>query len=166
MAMPVTSILGEIFRHNLWANLRLLEACAALSEEQLDLSAPGTYGRVRDTLVHLFGAESRYVARLRSEPPATNPEEPAGWPGLARLRESGQRSGEALIELATQTPPDLVLQGTRRGEPFKLSAAVVLIQSINHATEHRSHVVSILTQNGVSLPELDGWAYGRETGIG
>ena len=164
--MPVTSILGELFGHNLWANRRLLDACAGLSEEQLDLTAPGTYGSVRDTLVHLFGAEARYVARLRSEPPATDVDERAGWPGLAKLRESGDRSGEALIELATKTPPALVLQGTWRGEPYKLSAAVVLIQSINHATEHRSHVVGILTQNGVAMPEFDGWTYGQDTGIG
>jgi uncharacterized damage-inducible protein DinB len=36
--------------------------------------------------------------------------------------------------------------------------AVILVQAINHATEHRSHVATILTQLGIQPPEMDGWA--------
>jgi len=65
----MASTLSEPFRHNLWANLRLLDVCAGLSEAQLDLTALGTYGRVRDTLVHLIAGEGRYVGLLRGERP-------------------------------------------------------------------------------------------------
>jgi uncharacterized damage-inducible protein DinB len=34
--MQPTDTLTTLFSHNLWANLRLLELCAALSREQLD----------------------------------------------------------------------------------------------------------------------------------
>ena len=40
--------LAEFYKHNLWANLRLLDKCATLTDEQLDLAAPGTYGSVQD----------------------------------------------------------------------------------------------------------------------
>jgi uncharacterized damage-inducible protein DinB len=37
--------------------------------------------------------------------------------------------------------------------------SLFLLQAINHATEHRSQVATILTQLGLTPPEMDGWAY-------
>ena len=54
-------LLIEAFRYNRWANLHLLDVCAKLSEEQLQLTAPGTYGTIAATLLHLFAAEQRYL---------------------------------------------------------------------------------------------------------
>jgi hypothetical protein len=60
--------LVELFHHNKWSNLRLLDACAQLNDEQLDASTKGTYGTIRDTLLHLFAAEERYVDLLTAVP--------------------------------------------------------------------------------------------------
>jgi uncharacterized damage-inducible protein DinB len=49
----MVSLLVTLYEHNTGANLRVLDFCAGLSDEQLDASAPGTFGRVRDTLVHI-----------------------------------------------------------------------------------------------------------------
>ena len=44
--------LADCFRYNLWANRRLLDACARLSDAQLDAPATtGTFGSVRETLL-------------------------------------------------------------------------------------------------------------------
>ena len=53
------SVLTTLFHHNTWANLKLLDFCEALSEEQLNTSAIGAYGSVRATLLHLVRAETR-----------------------------------------------------------------------------------------------------------
>ena len=159
----MATALVELYRHNLWANLHLLDACAGLGDEQLDASAPGTFGRVRDTLVHLFAAEERYVALLSDQRPERPLSERDPFPGFEELRERARRSGEALIELAGQTPADRVLRGTWRDGPYEMLATVPLVQAINHATEHRAHVMTILTQRGVELPDIDGWAYGEAT---
>jgi uncharacterized damage-inducible protein DinB len=42
--MKPTDTLTTLFRHNLWANLRLLEQCAGLTDDQLKATAAGTYG--------------------------------------------------------------------------------------------------------------------------
>ena len=52
-AVRMVSLLVTLYEHNTWANLRLLDFCAGLSDEQLDASAPGTFGRACDTLVHI-----------------------------------------------------------------------------------------------------------------
>ncbi|RIK37445.1 MAG: hypothetical protein DCC55_24255 [Chloroflexi bacterium] len=56
--------LAELLHHHLWANLRLLDTCAALDEEQLGASTPGTFGSIRATLFHIARAEQSYLAHL------------------------------------------------------------------------------------------------------
>ena len=64
--MPHLSI--GFYRQNEWANLLLIEACRSLSEEQLDATAVGTFGSIRDTLTHIVSAEGSYAFRLGHEP--------------------------------------------------------------------------------------------------
>ncbi len=151
--------LVEFYKHNLWANRLLLDKCATLTEEQLDLAAPGTYGSIRATLVHLVGAEERYVLRLSGDTPNTPPLEREGSPGMDELRQSADRSGNALIKIASDFETGQILRGVWRGEAYELPAIVVMLQAINHATEHRMHIVSILNQNGIETPDMDAWSY-------
>lgn len=155
--MPTT--MAETFRHNLWANLAMIDWCANLPEEHLDASSPGTYGRIRDTLVHLVSAEERYVIRLTGAQHTQSFREGDPFPGFDVLRAHAKASGEALVEIAERTEPTLVLRGVRNGEPYVMKATVILTQAINHATEHRAHINTILTQHGMKPADLDGWAY-------
>ena len=41
-----------------------------------------------------------------------------------------------------------------------IPASVILVQAINHATEHRAQAQAILTQLGIEPPAIDGWAHG------
>jgi uncharacterized damage-inducible protein DinB len=157
MASPIT----DLFRHNDWANLRLLDACAGLSEDDLAATAPGTYGAVRDTLVHLLASEARYVGEFSGAPPETRPED-VPFAGFDAIRTCATASGEALIEIAGRTQTSDILRGIYRGAPYEIPASVLLIQAINHATEHRAHIVTILNQRGVGTPGLDGIAYAAE----
>ena len=58
-----------LFRHNLWANLRLLDACAALDEEQLAATIPGTYNTIHKTLNHIVWSEQQYLSDLTGREP-------------------------------------------------------------------------------------------------
>jgi uncharacterized damage-inducible protein DinB len=158
----MATTLEELFKHNQWANLRLLDACAGLTEAQLAGSAPGTYGAIHETLVHISAAEERYVALLTGVQPEDSLRESAGFPGIPELRARVRRSGEQLLAAAARTPPEQILRGTRRGEPFAIRAVVPLVQVINHATEHRSQVMTALSQQGIEPPVLDGWTYGKD----
>jgi uncharacterized damage-inducible protein DinB len=150
--------LVDFYKHNLWANLRLLDVCAQLSNEQLGKSAPGTYGSISHTLVHLFRAEENYVALLqgRQRDSALLLGE---FPGIDALREHARRSGEGLIALAETVDPVQVLHGDDEDGPYELPVMVPLMQAINHATDHRSQIATMLSQGGIEPPELDVWAY-------
>jgi uncharacterized damage-inducible protein DinB len=152
-------ILVKLFEHNRWANLRAVEACRGLADAQLDATVPGTAGSVRDTLTHVAGAEQRYVMRLSGRQQTYA--ERDGWPGAETLRQALDESGRALIALAERADPDEVLEGEYQGRPYRLSVATLYVQAINHATEHRSQIATILTQQGVEPPDFSGWAWDR-----
>ncbi len=103
------SILVKLFEHNRWANLRAVEACAGLTDAQLDATVRGTAGSVRHTLMHIAGAEQRYVMRLSDRRPTYNERDGWRWPGADALRRALDESGRALIELAARADPDEVL---------------------------------------------------------
>lgn len=154
--------LVELFRHNLWANLRLLEACADLDEQQLAATVTGTYGSIYDTLTHTLRAEQSYLRRLSGK----QPEKPLAredHPDVHALRAHAQYSGEGLIEVAASVQPSDVLQVEwDDGRMVPVPASLLLAQAINHATEHRAQVMTILTQQGIEPPDLSGWQYAEE----
>jgi uncharacterized damage-inducible protein DinB len=149
----------ELFRHNAWANHRLFEACEDLTGTQLDATVVGTYGTIRDTLTHLVGAQERYVEALAETGAITAFRERAPFPGLVALRDGARTSSEALIELATQAQSGATVTTTWRGETATLPVWLLLVQAINHATEHRAQIAAILTQQGIDPPTMDGWTY-------
>ena len=65
-----TSVLTTLFGHNLWANLKLLDFCEHLSYAQLDATAIGGFGSIRDSLVHIVSAEVDYVNLVTDKLPA------------------------------------------------------------------------------------------------
>ncbi len=156
----MTDPFSEIF--NLWANLHLLDVCAHLADAQLERTLVGTYGSIRDTWVHLVAAEGRYVAVLSDRPPDQSFGERTGFTSWEDLRARGRQSGEGLIAIAEDFDASRVLRGSYRGEVHAMLAMVPMIQAINHATEHRVHIATILTHLGVEPPTLDGWKYGEE----
>jgi len=157
-------LLIEAFRYNKWANLHLLDVCAKLTDEQLQLTAPGTYGTIAATFLHLMSAEQRYLRRLTpGSKPDTN-ERDVTPPTLAKLREHAVRSGDQLIEAAGRITPDDTIEEERDGQLMKLHLGVVLIQAMHHGNDHRTHICTILGAHDITYGDMDVWSYGQATG--
>ena len=62
--MKKIDTLTVLYSHHLWANLRLMNHCIPLSDEQLDTSMEGAFGTIRDTLKHLVLSEKGYFSRI------------------------------------------------------------------------------------------------------
>ena len=149
-------ILVKLFEHNNWANQQISEACSALSDQQLDAEPQSaTQGSIRSTLTHLVSAQRGYLALL-TLPVEARPTAPLAF---SELQESLRISGEGLLALAAEEHnfPQTRLQ-TRDG--FYVEPWVVLVQIINHATEHREQIKSMLSAVGLTPPDIDGWDYG------
>jgi uncharacterized damage-inducible protein DinB len=152
-------VLAELFRHNLWANLTLIDLCLTLPDEILETNMPGTYGGIRETLAHLVGAEGRYTSGLAGGHEQRNPTLEETAPDLATLRDHARQSGEAFVAYAEAVEGNPVLDVTWHGQSYEMPAALFLVQAINHATEHRSQIKIALTEAGITPPELDSWTW-------
>lgn len=152
--MQPADTLTTLFNHNLWANLRLLERCAALSKEQLDATIAGAYGSIHDTLQHIARAEKLYFSLISTGRRYNRPKD-APPMTIAEMTESLRTTGASLIEWA----PKVQAGDTANNEPDIVPKTIILTQAINHATEHRAQIMAILTQLGIEPPELDGWMY-------
>ena len=156
-------LLVEAFRYNKWANLHLLDVCAGFSDEQLQLTAPGTYGTISSTLFHLLAAEQRYLKRLGAGEPQIG--ERDVFPGMAAMREHAVRSGDKLIEIAPYVSRDEAHQSTTAAQgTVTLHSGVVVIQALHHGNDHRTHICTILGHHGIDYGDVDVWAYGEATG--
>jgi uncharacterized damage-inducible protein DinB len=156
----IENFLVKIFEHNNWANQKIIQSCYALSEEQLDAEPHSvTKGTIRRTLVHLVSSQYSYLRTL------TLPlEKRLDSPTVAftELEESAKMSGEDLLALARGERKPLKSQFQTR-DGYNVEPWVLMVQIINHATEHREQIKSMLSVLGVTPPDIDGWDYGEAT---
>lgn len=154
----------ELVRHNTWANVRLLDLCIGLSDEQLDTSAEGTYGTIRRTLIHILGAEEGYLFRITGQRPEPHLSEDE-WLGFDVLRVRAEDSGAAFEQVVLQDDADRIVRWhTREGDDAAMPVGLFLVQALHHGNEHRSQIATVLTHLGIEPPELSGWLYAIETG--
>jgi uncharacterized damage-inducible protein DinB len=156
--MKPTDTLTTLFSHHLWANLRLFERCAELTDEQLDATISGAFGSIRDTLRHIVGSEQSYFSRISTGQPHRYPQD-ARPLTIAELVESVRTTSFGLIEWAPKVQAVDTVELDWDGTPRDVPKTIILTQAINHATEHRAQIMAIMTQLGIQPPDLQSWAY-------
>ncbi len=155
-------MLVEACRYHRWANLHLLDVCMEMSDEQLQLTAQGTYGTIAATFQHLVHAERRYLWRLAGGGGRFSQRH--AFPGLAALRELAAVNGDQLIEAARRIKGADVVVAKWRFGAYRVDKGVILIQALHHGNDHRTHVCTVLGAHGIAYGEMDVWAYGEATG--
>jgi uncharacterized damage-inducible protein DinB len=155
--------LVKLFEHNNWANQKLFEACAILSDEQLDAEPhSATRGNIRRTLEHLVNSQRGYLALLTTPVEVRRQAAPA-ITDIMELQESVRLSGEGLLALAKGDQQPFHSSQLQTTDDFYTEPWVVMLQVINHATEHREQIKSMLSALGITPPSIDGWDYGEVT---
>src|SRR4051794_2363101 len=151
MSRPV---LADAFDHHVWATLKVIDACLALTDEQLATTVPGTYGSILDTVRHLVGADASYL-ELLSEGRVTAIEEDSM--SLAELRPVMVANGPAWTDvLASATDPDrMIVRQREDGSTSTAPLGIRIAQVVHHGTDHRSQVCTALTTLGIEPPLID-----------
>lgn len=153
------SVLAKLFEHNHWANLQILQICSTLNDEQLDAEPDTTTkGNIRATLQHLMESQQSYWTQVAGEQPQFN------WqaaPDFAELQRAATITGEGLLALARDESNRL--HSTFQYDGYSIEPWVVMVQAINHSTEHREQIKSMLSAMGITPPRIDGWMYGNVT---
>ena len=154
--------LDHVLRHNTWASRALLEHCAALGPDALELEAAGTYGTLYGALQHIVGAELFYISLLTGTWLA-KPVRKMERRTLDELIAIAELTGARAIDIAATDDPERVI-GDPKSDDWT-TAGIVLAQLVNHGNEHRAHATTILGSNGQPTPKIGAWTYGIATGI-
>jgi len=158
-----TPVLRHGFEHHVWATLRLIDACADLSSQQLVSPVAGIYGGVLDTVRHIVGADAAYLFRITEGRVPWIDEESMQLPELRAVMEGNLPEWRSVIDAEPDPDADVVARrddGTTRHAPM----GVRLAQVLHHGTDHRSQVCTALTALGIEPPEIDVWAFGEHAG--
>ena len=154
----------DAFAHHVWATLRLIDACLALSDAQLETAVPGTYGSILQTMRHLVGADAFDVYVLNDgRTPLIDSERMS----LGDLRAAMERNGAAWSRLLTgDLDPDAVVREVDPSDGYQRDApvGVRLAQALHHGTDHRSQVCTALTALEVEQPRTDAFDFGLADG--
>jgi uncharacterized damage-inducible protein DinB len=161
-----SSDLKSLVHYNYWARDRMIDAVAKLTPEQYLKPLGNSFSSVRDTVVHLYGAEWLWFMRFRGEAPSALPKAD-GFPDLASVRaawsdtEAGWRS---LVANLDDNDVDTVIRYKMLSGLDMASPISAMIQHVvNHATYHRGQVTTMLRQLGAEPPKsMDLIYYYRE----
>jgi len=156
---PMPTNLQQLFRHDLWANRLILDACAGLTPEQMDTSTEGTYGTILRTLFHLVASVDSYAARLVVRPRLLVNDDALPLPPFEVLRAVLATAGTELIEQAGSVSETRTVDVAGDDGPRTIPAWIILVQAIDHGREHRTHIATMLTQLGIEPPDMDGWQF-------
>ena len=155
----------QLYDYNSWANRRLLDCCAALSEEQFVRDLGSSFRSVRDTLAHIMGAEWIWLERWHGRSHNALPP-PADYFNLEAVRRRWEEIEQGLDEFvraltATDLTREFQYQSTR-GTQFSTPLWQMLQHLANHGTYHRGQVTTMLRQLSAKPVALDLIAFYRE----
>ena len=157
-------ILVDAFDHHAWATTRLIDACLALSSDQLETHVPGTYGSIIKTVRHLVGSDAWYLFTCTGDRSDLIDEDRLS---LADVRGAAETNALRWTRLIDELPdPDAMVEEVDDDDGYRRSAPVGIrfAQALHHGTDHRSQICTALTSLGVEPPSIDVWEYGLAVG--
>jgi uncharacterized damage-inducible protein DinB len=155
--------------YNAWANRRLYDATAKLSDADYRADRGAFFGSLHGTLNHLLLGDLIWMHRFTGEG-----EEPAQLDAIlfedfTALRQAREIE-DALIVGYVDSLDEARLAGTiryrstRRPAEIEQKLAPLLLHFFNHQTHHRGQAHCLLTGLAGEAPSLDLLIYQRETG--
>ncbi len=150
--------LRRLYEYNYWANSKLLGAASQLTPEQFTQEVAGSYGSVRNTLVHVLSAEWGWLERCGGHPRGERLQADA-YPTFQSLTDEWKRVEGFMREFLSQlTDKDLARKIEYAFGPGPTTVATVgdLMQhAALHAVHHRGQVALLLRAMGVVPGNFD-----------
>lgn len=147
-----------LYKYNQWANAKILNAAANLSQEQFLADASYPHGGLRGTLAHALFAEWIWRNRWEGTSP-TNRLKPEEFPNFESLRGRWLEEEKllmAFVESLTDEKLNEVLQyKNTRGLPLQQILWKMMAHLVNHGTQHRAEAAAMLTDFGCSPGDVD-----------
>src|ERR1700742_4702698 len=140
-----------LFTYNDWANKRALQAATTLTADQFIKPLGNSFSSVRDTLAHLYGAETIWLQRFQGESPSAFPDL-TQISDIAALESKWNPIAADLLNFVSNlTQPDIdrvVEYKTMKFGVYSNPLWQSLQHVVNHGTYHRGQITTMLRQHG------------------
>ncbi len=145
--------------YNRWANARLYDTCAGLSDAERKRDRAAFFGSIHNTLNHILVGDRVWLGRIEGLDDSGTPLDAILFDDFNQLRHA-RDSEDAHIDrvLAAMTEDQLagdLAYSNLAGTPFRTPMRLVWTHMFNHETHHRGQVHDMLSQAGLPPPELD-----------
>jgi uncharacterized damage-inducible protein DinB len=154
-----------LFDYHYWANARVLNAAAKLTQARFIMPASLSHGSIRGTFAHMLAAEMIWRLRCEGTSPVSLLSEMEN-PTLDELRvrwsEQEQAMRAFLATLDDEALQRNVQYRTTKGVPYENVLWSLLVHVVNHGTQHRAEAAIELTLAGQSPGDLDLILFFRE----
>lgn len=156
----------RLYDYNYWANKRLFAAMVTLTPEEFVRPLAGSYGSVRNTLVHVLSAEWGWLDRCGGHPrgPKLNAD---NYPTLDSVVSAWSSVDRHMREfLSGLSDADLARQVEFSFSPEKKhskSVAHLLQHAANHGAHHRGQIALLLRMLGHVPGDFDYLLYDGES---
>jgi uncharacterized damage-inducible protein DinB len=159
-------LLVEYARYNYWANERLVNLFRTTKDELISQNIVSSFPSVRQTLLHIWDAESLWLERLNDRSPTVFPS--ANFSGTnAEVYELVLTSSVAFLQFVENQPAPFYrarkkVMTMTSGEYHEFVPDMVH-HCLNHSTFHRGQLVTMCRQLGIAnIPATDFIFYKRE----
>jgi uncharacterized damage-inducible protein DinB len=149
-------------RNNAWANFRLLEACARLSEAEYRARRVSFFPSIELTLNHILSVDWYYLDALDNggrrwrELYALRDVPRESFADLRREQEAADRRLIAFCDrLADEGPDEIVILHRPDDRRYRERTQDVLAHLFQHDIHHRGQVHAMLAGTAVTPPQLD-----------
>lgn len=150
------------FDYNLWANAKLLEAAAALTDDQLTKDLGCSFSSVRDTLTHILSSEEVWLMRWKGISPKSMLD-PAYFPDIRSIKTKWAEieidQWNFISKISDESLQELVEYQNFKDQTWEYELWQMMHQMMVHSTYHRGQVVSMLRQLGALPVQLDFLVY-------
>lgn len=147
-----------LYKYNQWANHKILNAAANVSQEQFLADATYPHGGLRGTLVHALFAEWIWRNRWQGNSP-TSRLKPDEFPTFESLRERWTAEEKQLMDFVENLTDEQLSSPFQykntKGVPFEQILWKAMAHVVNHGTQHRAEAAAMLTDFGCSPGDVD-----------
>ncbi len=157
--------MAMLYEYNAWANRRQLEAAGKVATEDFLRPMGSSFGSLRDTIAHIYGAEWVWLERFQGRSPGSLPDG-GEFQDVVSLREKwADLEARLLGFVGTLTQEDLnrVLEyKTLKFGAYSNPLWQSMQHLVNHGTYHRGQVTTLLRQLGAQPMLTDLMHFYRE----
>jgi uncharacterized damage-inducible protein DinB len=159
-------ILVDYARYNLWANDRLINLFRTTKDELIEQTIISSFPSVRQTVLHIWDAESLWLDRLNDSSPTAFPSTTFSGSNIEAFN-NVMASSTALLQFVENRPAPFFRERkkimTLKGGEYNELVTDMIHHCLNHSTFHRGQLVTMCRQLGIThIPATDFIFYKRE----